>query len=107
MLLCELMEALPEDEMRGSVWPHVAPLVSPSLAEWPAHSLLIAMRLARTVPASTFTSLLPHVTLYKGSLLNNTNLPALVPVLKGSSIAHPRLHAVWDGPYMPAHLPFR
>ena len=95
-LQCTLIDTLPIDQVQSAVWPNISPLLTVPLAEWSAHALLLAFRLCRKLPPATLTALLPHVSLHKGQLLSLTNLPALVGPLKTASVAHPRLHAVWD-----------
>jgi len=95
-LLADLADVLPEAEVLSAVWPQLAPLLAGPLPDWSAHALFLGLRLCRKLPASMLAPLLPHVTLRHGQLLHASNVPALVGPLKAASVAHPRLHAVWD-----------
>ena len=53
VLLGELLELLPIDEVQSCVWPHISPLVTMPLAEWSAHGLLLGIRLSRKLPPAT------------------------------------------------------
>ena len=50
VLLGELLDALPADEVQRGLWPQAAPMMAAPLEEWSAHALLLALRLSRKLP---------------------------------------------------------
>lgn len=59
-IACEFLASLPATDVVASVWPKLAPLLKPPMAEWQPHALLLALCLARTLPPETFSELVPH-----------------------------------------------
>jgi DNA polymerase phi len=52
-LQCELLATLQNDDVQAAIWPQLSPSLSAPLADWSAHTLLLALRLSRSLPRAT------------------------------------------------------